>query len=137
MISNRKRRKASHRIQRTLRNASFELAVAEAEFERLSCDANAFEAPYPETCDFQGECPTLPQPDSWDETIDIQSVHQLPGVISAINSVIETSVLVEGSGAPKTSEEYEDDCELFRMDAMSSVGSYIAIEFLIERVKSN
>ena len=71
MISNRKRRKASHKIQRTLLNASFELAVVEAEFEGSSCDTNAFEAPYPEACDFQGECPPLPQPDSWDETIDI------------------------------------------------------------------
>ena len=54
MISNRKRRKASHKIQQTLRNVSFELAVAEAEFEGLSCDMDAFEAPYPKSCDFQG-----------------------------------------------------------------------------------
>ena len=84
----------------------------------LSCDTNSFEAPYPDAFNFQGDCPPLPQPDSWDHAIDIQSVHQLPGVISAIDSVIETSVLVEGSGAPKTSEEHDDDCELFRMDAI-------------------
>ena len=125
MISNRERRKASHKIQRTLRNASFELAVSEAELDGLSCDMNSFEALYPAACDFQGECPPLPQPDSWDHNIDIQLVHHLPVVSSAINSVIETSVLVEGSGVPKTSEEFEDDCELFRMDAISkSRGSF-------------
>ena len=52
MVSNRKRRKASHKIQRTLCNASFELAVAEAALGGLSCDENSFKAPYPAACDF-------------------------------------------------------------------------------------
>ena len=47
------------------------LAVVDAELGDLSCDTTSFEAPSQESCNFHGECQPLPQPDSWDHTIDI------------------------------------------------------------------
>jgi hypothetical protein len=129
MIADRKRRKVSHKIQRTLRNTSFELAVTEAEVFGLNSDESFFEAPYPVVYGFRGDSPALPQLEDWNHDDHIQSVHQLPAVVSVVNSVVETSVFADGPGVPKTSIEFGDDCELSRMDAMSAAAASVSCAY--------
>ena len=90
MVTGRKRRKASHKNQRTLCNASFELTVTEAKLCGMNSDKEPFESPYPTVCDFQGDFLALPQLEGWNHNDAILSVHQLPAIVSAVNLVMET-----------------------------------------------
>ena len=56
----------------------------------------------------------------------MQSVQQLPDVISAINSVIETSVFTDGPDVPHISAEFDNDCKVFRMDIMRTEAASVS-----------
>ena len=63
--------------------------------------------------------PDVPQPMEWTNS-EPESVLQLPIVISAVDSVIDTSVVAVEKKDCKTSEELKIDCELFKMDPIRS-----------------
>ena len=48
------------------------------------------------------------------------STLQLPAVVAAMDSVIETSIVAVGSSEHRTSQELGDECELFKMDEVSA-----------------
>ena len=59
------------------------------------------------------------QPTKWADS-DPDSILQLPVIISAVDSVIETSAVTVETKDCRTSEELETDCELFKMDAIQA-----------------
>ena len=80
-------------------------------------DNVTFEPPSP--VDWSMEVlPEIPRPTGWTENSNPDSVLQLPVIVAAMDSVIETSDLAVEKKDCRTSEELEDECELFKMDAV-------------------
>ena len=118
MLLKRRRAKLKNKYKRTKSNASFALAVAEAQLPDLIPDEDTFEAPSPVDWSMD-ELPDIPQPMDWTNS-EPESVLQLPIVISAIDCVIDTSVVAVERKDCKASDELKIDCELFKMDPIRS-----------------
>ena len=128
MLEKRKKRKIRDKIHRIKASATFELSVAEAQLADLDSGEAACDAP--PTGDWStskylpdysqpeewAPLPNLPLPIGWSQASPIDSVLQLPVVVAAMDSVIETSVAAVDAHDCRTSQELEDECELFKMD---------------------
>ena len=127
-VREEKEKKIRERIQRIKAGATFEISVAEAQLADFDSGEAACEAP--PTSDWNtnhylpeysqpeewAPLPDLPLPLGWSRDSPIDSVLQLPVVIAAMDSVIETSVVAVGANDCRTSQELGDECELFKMD---------------------
>ena len=117
MLSKRKKVKLTNKIHRIKTNASFELAVAEAQLVDFVSDDMTFEPPSPIDWSME-ELPEILQPTGWSKSFNPDSVLQLSAIAATMDSVIETSVVAVEKKDCRTSEELEDECELFKIDAV-------------------
>ena len=114
MLSKRKKAKLTDKLHKIKANANFELAVAEAQLADFVSDDSTFEPPSPVDWSMN-MLPNIPQPREWTDS-EPESILQIPVIISAVDSVIDTSGVAVEKKDCRTSEELETDCELFKLD---------------------
>ena len=91
MLSKRKKAKLTDKLHKIKANANFELAVAEAQLADFVSDGDTFEPPSPVDWIMEVQ-PNIPQPMEWTDS-EPESILQIPLIISAVDSVIDTSVV--------------------------------------------
>ena len=109
MLSNRQHRKSNEKLQWVInrkRAAEFEVSVAEYDLDNLNSNIMESEMPdHPIDWNINSsEPPDLPHPEGWNNT----------GDISAINSILNSSIVTDRANDARTELGLRNECEAFK-----------------------